>query len=276
MAEWTQEWIGPAPRIAVERMGSGPMVLFMHGIAGNSASWHLQLPAIGEHFHAVAWDARGYGASDDYDGPLEFGDFAGDVARVLDHYGVEKVHICGHSMGGRIAQDFYPRHPDRVATLILCDTFPGFEGDPDKNVTQSVDEFVNSRIKPILDGKDMGEIARQSANRLMGPNRSEDAYQRSVAISAARHIESYIKTVRASASFDRLADLPHIKVPTLLVYGDVDPLTPPEVGRHMAEVIENSKFVLIEDSGHMANIERPEPFNQAVLAFLNEHRNLAH
>jgi pimeloyl-ACP methyl ester carboxylesterase len=66
----------------VDHVGAGPLVIFLHGIGGNRTNWHDQLAEFGAHFHAVAWDARGYGASDDYDGALDFGDFAVDMARV--------------------------------------------------------------------------------------------------------------------------------------------------------------------------------------------------
>ena len=101
--------IGPAPRIAVDHAGQGPLLVFLHGIGGQRTNWHAQLQALADRFHVVAWDARGYGASDDYDGPLAFGDFSADLVRVLDHFGAEAAHLVGLSMGGMIAQDFYRR-----------------------------------------------------------------------------------------------------------------------------------------------------------------------
>jgi 3-oxoadipate enol-lactonase len=86
MAEWTTEYVAGAPRIAVDQTGSGPAVIFLHGVGGNRTNWHDQLPQFGRNFHAIAWDARGYGASDDYAGPLEFADFSADLIRVLDHF----------------------------------------------------------------------------------------------------------------------------------------------------------------------------------------------
>lgn len=276
MSDWTTDYIPGSPRIAVDHAGAGPMVLFLHGIGSNRTSWHLQLPAFAGEFHAVAWDARGYGLSEDYDGALDFGDFSDDVLRLLDHFGVEKAHLCGLSMGGRIAQDFYPRHPDRVATLVLCDTFAGDDpDDPRAGRSQSVEAFVESRIRPYLDGADPREHAPRTAGRLMSPKRSEDAVRRAVRASSELHVESYIKTVRASAAYNRVDALPHIKVPTLLLFGAEDPLTPPTVGEYMQDKIPGAKLVVIRDAGHLTNLERPEAFNMAVLAFLRAHRDLA-
>jgi len=122
----TTDLIGPPPRLAVDRTGEGPLVVFLHGIGGNRTNWRDQVGAFTAHYTAAAWDARGYGASDDYAGPLAFDDFAADLRRVLDHYGVRRAHLVGLSMGGRIAMRFYFLHPPRVATLTLCDTHRGF------------------------------------------------------------------------------------------------------------------------------------------------------
>ena len=100
MPAWTTDIIPGSPRIAVDHEGTGPLSIFLHGIGGNRTNWHDQLAVVGAHFHAVAWDARGYGASDDYDGALDFGDFAVDLARVIDHFGVARAHLVGLSMGG--------------------------------------------------------------------------------------------------------------------------------------------------------------------------------
>ena len=124
MAGWTTDYVPGPPRIAVDHLGAGPPVILMHGIGGNRTNWHDQLPEFGAQFHAITWDARGYGASDDYEGALDFGDFAHDLARVLQYFKVPRGHLVGLSMGGMIAMDFYSRYPAQVATLTLCDSLP--------------------------------------------------------------------------------------------------------------------------------------------------------
>ena len=102
--------IGPAPKIAVDYAGQGDLVVFLHGIGGNRRNWRAQLPVFAAAgFRAVAWDARGYGDSDDYDGPLDFYAFRDDLARVLDHFSAETANIVGLSMGGRIAASFHAK-----------------------------------------------------------------------------------------------------------------------------------------------------------------------
>ena len=97
----------------------GELLLFLHGIGNNRTSWHLQLPHFASHFTAAAWDARGYGDSDDYEGPLDFHSYGDDVVRVLDHFGVKRAHIVGLSMGGRIAMDLAARYPQLCDPAIL-------------------------------------------------------------------------------------------------------------------------------------------------------------
>src|SRR6186713_2896283 len=145
--------------------GSGEFVLFMHGIGGNRSNWRTQLPAFAERFSCAAWDARGYGDSDDYEGPLAFDDFVADVLRVLDHFGVAKGHLLGLSMGGRIAMRTALLHPDRVATLTLVDTHEGFAAFSEEQRRQ----FVESRRAPLLAGKTPRDIAEPVARSLVGP-----------------------------------------------------------------------------------------------------------
>lgn len=269
----TQAYIPGQPRICVDEMGSGPLLVFMHGIGGHRSNWRDQLPAFAPHFRAVAWDARGYGGSDDYDGPLDFVEgFAGDLLRLLDHYGAAKAILCGLSMGGRIAQVFHETYPDRVAALVLCDTMPGFaEG---LNEAQRA-EFVRIRKEPLVNGKEPRDIAPVVARTLIGPNAGPDKLQRLIDSMSLLHKESYIKTVEATTHFRRRTRLSDIKVPVQLVFGGQDRLSTPELGRRMHAEIAGSEFVEIAGAGHLCNIEEPEIFNAAVLDFALRHRHLA-
>jgi len=272
---WVTNFVGGIPRICLDIAGEGELLVFLHGIGGNKVNWHLQLPEFSKHFKTVAWDARGYGGSDDYEGDLDFSDFSRDLERVLDHFEAEKAHLCGLSMGGRIAQDFYALFPERVSTLILCDTFAGDDPkDMRASRSQSIEEFVENRIRPFLNGATPAEHAQKRGGTLLAPGHSEDALKRSVEASSQLHVESYIKTVRASASFTRVDNLQNISVPTLLVFGEQDPLTPPTVGEYMQEHIPGSELIIIEKAGHMTNLEQPAAFNRAVLTFLCENRIL--
>lgn len=260
------------PGLAVDEAGTGELVLFMHGIGGNRTNWTRQVQKFGAHFLAVAWDARGYNGSEDYDGELNFSDFARDILRVLKFYGRRKLHLVGLSMGGRIAQDFYALFPQHVATLTIVASFTGF-----RNFTEADrQKFLSLRLKPLIeDGKEPRDIAPVVARTLSSPHATEEQYQRLVASMAALHKGSYIKTLRATTLYNRTAELDRIAVPTLLVFGEADTLTTPDMGRQMHERIKSSKIVVVPKSGHLVNLEQPDAFEAALEPFLFEHRGKA-
>ncbi|HJM49859.1 MAG TPA: alpha/beta fold hydrolase [Alphaproteobacteria bacterium] len=268
MASIVTERLFADPAIAIDRAGEGEFLIFLHGIGGNRSNWTEQVEAFSRDFHTAAWDARGYGASDDYDGPLDFSDFARDLGRVLDHFDVDKGHIVGLSMGGRIAQDFFALFPERVKTLTLVATHSSFQD----FTPEERQRFIDLRRKPLVEeGKQPADIAPLVARSLLGPFATEAQYRRLVASIAALHKESYIKTVEVTTMFDRSQELGSIDVPTLLVYGENDPLTQPEKGRRMADRIPGAEFVVIPRAGHLINLEQPELFDATVREFLLKH-----
>ena len=268
MAMWKTEHVPGAPRIAIDHVGSGPLVLFMHGIGGNRTNWHDQLPVFAEKFHAAAWDARGYGASDDYEGPLDFGDFSRDLIRVLDHFHANRAHLVGLSMGGLIAFDFHAANPDRVATLTICDSMPGMTG----LSAEARREFIRIRQAPLLNGKEPRDIAPIVAKTLIGKSAKPGVFERLVASMSALHKDSYLKTIEATTNYATTPALENIRVPTHIVVGEEDTLTPPALSRSMAARISGARLTIIRGAGHLSNLEQPEAFNDATLKFLIEHR----
>jgi 3-oxoadipate enol-lactonase len=261
------------PRLRLDLTGpeTGTPVFFLHGIGGNRTSWADEMAAFGGAFRCAAWDARGYGESEDYDGPLDFSDFARDLARSLDALGAARAHLVGLSMGGRIAQDFAFLYPARVATLALVATIPGFAAlAPDEQR-----RFVESRLKPLREGKTPAEIAPDIARGLLGPTATEAVYRRLVASMAALHVESYMKTVEASTRFDRRGALAAIRAPTLLIFGSEDRLYKPEIGRVMQAAIPGAALVVVPGAGHLVNLEAPAAFAAALRPFLERHHDAA-
>lgn len=264
-------FVGPAPRLAISVAGTGPLVVFLHGIGGNRSQWDDQLAAFAPEFTACAPDARGYGESDDYDGPLAFGDLAGDVLRVIDHFGAARAHLVGLSLGGRVARDFCLRHPDRVATLVLCNTHAGF----DALAPDQVDAFVRSRQGPLAAGKTPREMAPDLARNVLGKSAPARARERLLASLAALRKDAYLRTLESSVREDRGAAIERIAVPTLVVTGDEDTVYPPATAEAMARRIPGARLAVIAGAGHVSNLERPETFNETVLGFLRTHRDRA-
>lgn len=253
-----------SPRIALAHAGQGELVLFMHGIGGNKSNWYAQLPVFARHFTAVAWDARGYGNSDDYEGPFDFADVSDDILRVLDHFGVRAAHLVGLSMGGRLAFDFTRRHPEAVRSLTVCSAV-----DRASNMTpERRRAFLESRLRPLQSGLTPADIAPGVARSLLGPNASEEAYELLRQSMADLHPESYMKALEAVSLQDGGIELESMRTPTHVVAAANDPLFPLDALRTMASRIPNCVFSEIPDCGHLSNLERPEQFNAAVLGFL--------
>lgn len=235
--------------------GNGPLILFLHGIGGDRTQWTAQLDFFSRSYRAAAWDARGYGDSEDCDGPLRFDDFTADLARVLDFFGETKAHLVGLSMGGRIARNFALEHPRRVLSLTLANTSPGF----DALSSEEVDRFVEER---------RNRTAR-SAQQLLG-SRAHPGASAALAASFARlRRESYLKTLEASVSQDRAAPLEEIAAPTLVITGDEDRVYPKGLALRMARRIPGAELLVLEGCGHLSNLEQPGAFNAALLDFLS-------
>jgi 3-oxoadipate enol-lactonase len=265
MEAFAQGFVPGVPRIAYREAGRGAPVIFMHGIGGNSRNWAEQMPAVADHFHAIAWDARGYGDSEDYEGELRFPTFGHDLSRLLDHLEVPAAHLVGLSMGGRIALDFYEQSPSRVLSLSLVDTFAGYD---DSFTPAAREKFIELRRKPLLEGKEPRDIAPVVAQTLVS-SRASPAHIAALIDSMSRlHKFSYIKTIEAMTRYERVADLSKVHVPTLVVVGDQDRLTPPSVAREMTTAIAGAELAIIRNAGHLANIEQPALFNAILLDFL--------
>ena len=264
--------ISGTPSLAYERVGEGPPVVFLHGIGGNRANWTRQLDVFAPSFTAIAWDGRGYGDSDDYEGPLDFADFGNDLARLLDALDIERAHLVGLSMGARILLDFAPRYLNRVATLTLCDVFYGFESalTPEKQR-----EYIELREKPLREGKTFADLAPRLIESLVSPAASHEVREELRASIESLRVESYLKTLRASTTFDRTESMDVLDMPVQLIYGSEDRLTPPSIGEDMKRQLADARLAVLDGAGHLSNLEAPDAFNAVLVDFLQAHRDRA-
>jgi 3-oxoadipate enol-lactonase len=176
------------------------------------------------------------------------------VLRVAEHFKADKMHLVGLSMGGRIARNFALRHPDRLRSLVLAGTSPGFDALSD----QEVKRFVAERRSATPEG----------VRRLLGSRAVAGAYEQLLDSVQRVHQASYEKTLEASVAQDRAAPIEQIKVPTLVITGDEDKVYPPAMAKDIARRIPGAELVTMHGVGHLSNLEQPDEFNQAVLDFL--------
>ena len=266
------QFVDNSPRLAYKIVGEGPPVVFLHGIGGRRQNWQAQMNALESQFTCIAWDARGYGDSEDYDGALDFCHFADDLVRLLDDVSIERAHLVGLSMGARILLDFHSRYDMRVASLTLCDCFYGFKAalSPEKQA-----EYIELRERPLREGKTFADLAPKLIASLVSPNCPEPIKDDLLQSILALRKESYLKTLRASVTFDRGSELANITQPVQLIYGEQDQLTPPSIGEDMKDQLANARLSILAGAGHLSNLEKPEEFNETLVQFLNQHASLA-
>ena len=257
--------------IAYEAQGNGPLVVFLHGIGGNRTNWYEQLDQFGDRFCAVTWDARGYGNSDDPPQTLKFSDYADDLNRLLDHLKADRAHLVGLSMGGMIIQDFYARYANRVATLSLVDTSVGIGVAPEEVKR----DFLARRLEPLEKGLTPTDIAPGVVEVLAGKSAPEAIRAKLRASISALRVEPYKQALHAIVTTDFRAVLAKITVPTLVIVGDEDVVTPPPASDFLVANIPGAALVTIPQAGHLTNIEKPEAFKAALRPFLEQHAQRA-
>jgi len=233
----------------------------LHGIGSSSRSFRYQLAGLSDAFTVIAWDAPGYGKSDNPLGALSMADLADDAKRLLDNLQIQRAHVLGVSMGGVIAQLLYHRHPERTASLILCDT------------TAERSQRVQQRIEAI-DTLTSRQLAEQRAPQLVRPDAPPELIAELTDIMAEVRPAGYRNAALALGETDLTELLGQISVPTLVVHGEDDGVVPLSVGEALARAIPGAELRTIKHAGHVANQEQPQAFNQVVRAFLTAQRPL--
>lgn len=254
------------PRFRAQGQGLRPL-LFLHGVGADADSWQLQLAYFGAAgYRAIAWNLPGYGGSEPLPAP-SFSGLADAACDLLDELKIDRVDMVGHSYGGMVAQEFAARHPRRLRTLTLSGTSPAF-GRPDGDWQQA---FIRQRLAPIEAGRTMPELADEMIRALTGPGADRagiEIARRSIAQVPAA---SFAAGIRLLVTFDRRDALPMIAAPTLVLAGERDTNAPAPMMEKMASRIPGARFVCLRGAGHLANLEQPAAFNQALAEFLAAH-----
>jgi 3-oxoadipate enol-lactonase len=242
-------------------------LLFLHGVGGSHAVWDRQLPYFNARGHrAVAWDQPGYGGAPQVE-PYDLEGVAETLRREIEALGTGPVVLVGHSMGGFIAQEGYARFPQLIKALVLCFTSAAFGGTGSDFARQ----FIAARIGPLDKGEGMADIAARLMPTMRGATSIPGGIEQAGRVMAAVPPATYRKAVHLLTTFDRRAQLPGIRVPTLLIAGSDDRTAPASVMERMAAKIPGAEFVTLAGCGHLGPMDQPEEFNETLRGFLERH-----
>lgn len=242
------------------------MLVLLHAFPLGARMWEPQLALAGHGWHVVAPYLRGFGGGRMQAGAtMTMEDYAGDVADLLQTLGVERAVIGGLSMGGYVALALLRSAPELFRGLILADT----RADADSAETR----LNRERMMALAKTAGASAIADDMMPRLLGATTHA---ARPVAEATVRAlIQSNTPDVIAAALHammtrsDSTALLPGVAVPTLVIVGDEDVITPPPLSAGMATAISGAELVVLQQAGHLASLEQPELFNAAVARFLH-------
>ena len=232
--------------------GDAVPIIFLHGVGSDKSVWKPQLDHFGFTRRAIAFDYPGYGESE-LVADATRDDYASAIFAAMDALGIGRAHVCGLSLGGVVAITMHALAPDRCASLIIADSFavhPQGQAIYDRSIAAS---------------HDMRGLAEARVGALLV---SEDPRAEVIETMAAIDPDAYRLGARAVWLADQRERTAAIRIPTLILVGDADAITPPALSEELEAMIPGSRLEIIRDASHLANLDKPAEFNRAIDDFL--------
>ena len=244
--------------IGADEAGGGDAlpIILLHGVGSDKSVWAPQLEHFSASRRAVAFDYPGYGESDPAGPGTTRDDFATAILAAMTALGIQRAHVCGLSLGGVIAIAMHHSAPQRCASLILADSFAVHPDGP------AIYE------RSVAASEQMSELAAARTPVLLAPGASEDLHQEVRETMARIDPEAFRIGAEAVWLADQRDRVAAIAVPTLVLVGAEDTVTPPSLSRELAEAIPGAQLHILAGAGHLASIERPADFNRLVEEFI--------
>lgn len=252
--------------LAYRDESTGEPIVFLHAFPLNQTMWDNQVAEFQSTNRIITFDWRGFGDSSVGSENHGLTGFADDLASLLDELKIQRATICGLSMGGYSAFAFYRKYANRVKALILCDTRATADTDEGKKSRYEMAELARQRgasaLVETMIPKLLGESTLKTKPEIVAKVKKmiEGAHPEGIA-------QALIGMAQRADSTDLLAG---ITCPTLIVVGKEDKLTPPSDAEKMNQSIAFSHLQIIENAGHLPNLEEPDSFNQALGNFLKQ------
>ncbi|WP_063043879.1 alpha/beta fold hydrolase [Nocardia pseudovaccinii] len=239
-----------------------PVVVFIGSLGTTLSMWDPQLWAFAPAYRTIAVDLPGHGGTPVPEQECTVSGFAAAVVRLLDALGVDEFAVVGLSFGGAVTQVLATTYADRVTSVVIACAAPRYDSD-----------FWQARSR-VVRTHGLSEIVRLTAARRFAPGfaeREPDTYATSLLMLSTMSPDGYAACCDALATHDAESLLLNITAPTLILAGEQDQVTPPSLAREMALAIPGSTFRSIAECGHLANVEKPGPFNMLVGEHLTNH-----
>jgi len=252
--------------LSYDDLGEGNVpIIFLHGFPFDKSMWQGQLDFLKSSYRVIACDIRGFGKSTDEESHLSIDLFAEDLIAFMDELEIEKAIICGLSMGGYITLNAHERFSDRFEALILADT--QCTADTPEAKEKRYDTISEIEVNGVANFNE--GFIKKVFHKDSFTNKKELVEElRNVVFSNSEHIIQQGLGVLAECS-ETCSTLGKITIPTLIICGREDIVTPLEQSEAMKESIEEATLQVIENAGHVSNLEQPDEFNKHLLDFLN-------
>jgi pimeloyl-ACP methyl ester carboxylesterase len=253
--------------VFLEGNSKNKSIIFVHGFPYDHTMWKAQIDELNEKYFCVSYDIRGLGESPVGDGQFTMESFVDDLEAIIIELKLDKPIFCGLSMGGYIGLRALERMEDKFFAVILCDTRADADGNEGKLKRATAIKRINTEgLEPFT--KDFitncyGDHYKQ--------NHKEEFEKRIAKSSGFDPVGVKGSLLAMLSRTDTTEDLSKIKIPTLVICGEYDALTPPLVMKAMADKIIGSEFVIIKNSGHMSPIENPVQVNEVIKRILLGH-----
>lgn len=243
--------------------GEGEALILLHGGVSDSRYWQREIDSLSKGFHVIAWDAPGCGISDDPPKNFSLGDYADNLAGLIDLLDIEHPHILGLSFGGGLAIAFYERYPEIPKTLILVSAYAGWAGSLPMNEVARRVHLVREQAN-----MDRDSVSDAWLPSLFSSSATQKMKQRVKSVIKDYHPEGMQVMVNAFADADLRGVLPKITIPTLLLYGEEDVRSPIHVAEELHTLIPVSELIVVPGVGHLVNVEAPIRFESYVTNFI--------
>ena len=241
-------------QVNYEEQGNGNPVsiIMIHGAGGSSATWFMQYRSLSKNFHVIALDLNGHGRTKDRSDENLIESYLEDIDSVVSQY--EKPILAGHSMGGALALLYALQNPGRLSGLVLVATGAKLR------VADMVFDLLDTDFEGYL-----GAVEEFMFHK----NTSKELVEASVAEVRKCPVPVIRRDFEMCNAFNVMGRLKEIQIPTLIIVGAQDMMTPVKYSQYLHSQIENSKLLVIENAGHSVMLEQSSKVNQGIFSWAN-------